>query len=182
MARRRKPRARLAGYDAVTGRYTGQRVADDPWLDELAAVGREFWASRNVTLPENVGLYVADDLGGPDTEGQPGKVIGRGRPPWDNGEAWVALDAGFVTNRLRRARNRKVATAVRRAALRELASKLLHEQGHVGGVAHVEGDEAGMMGATGQGDLVPQEVASAIRRLVKRRPGEKASGGIYGIG
>jgi hypothetical protein len=179
---RRRPIARAAGYDQTTGRYTGQRPFDDPWMRELMDVGRQFWASRNVTLPENVGLHIADDLSGPDTEGTPGRVIARGRSPRDNGEAWVAFDADFIENRLRRARSRKLATKVRRAALRELSSKLLHEQGHVGDVPHVEGDEAGMMGAFGAGDLVPQEVASAVRRLVKRRPGEKARRGIYGVG
>jgi hypothetical protein len=176
MPRRRKPVARAAAYDPATGRYTGQRPFDDPWVRELMGVGRQFWASRNVSVPDQIVLEVSDDLHGPDTEGGPGKPIARG------GDGRIIFDANFIENRLRRARSRKLATKVRRAALRELSSKLLHEQGHVGGINHIEGDEAGMMGAFGAGDLVPQEVASAVRRLVKRRPGEKSRYGTYGIG
>lgn len=182
---RRRPLARTAGYDPTTGRYTNQRPVSDPWLNELAKLGRSFWASRGVNLPENTGLYVSDDLGGPDTEGLPGKVIGRGRTQQSdpNGEAWVAMDADFVAGHLRRARNRKQATSVRRSALKELAAKMLHEQGHVGGVEHTEGDEAGMMGAFGAGDIVPQEIASEVRRLIKRRQGERPGKyRNYGIG
>lgn len=180
----RRPRARLAAYDPATGRYTGQRPFDDPWMRELMGAGRKFWASRGVTIPERVALDISDDLRGPDTEGSPGRPIARGWNMEDHGEARIAFDARFLENRLKRARNRDRDIQVRRAALRELASKLLHEQGHVGGIDHVEGDEAGMMSAYGSGDLVPQEVARTVRRLVKRRPGERSRfrGGTYGIG
>jgi hypothetical protein len=176
------PRARLATFDPATGRYTGQRAANDPWLDALMQSGRAFWATRNVQLPEQIALDVSEDLSGPDTDGTPGRVVARGWSVKDNGEARIALDAGFVDRQLRRARSQRRATGERRAALRELASKLIHEQGHVGDVAHTEGDEAGFMGAYGAGDLVPQEVARTVRRLVKRRPGEKPNGLRYGVG
>ena len=180
----RRPRARLADYDPATDRYTGQRSLNDPWLRDLLRVGRDFWASRGVQVPERIALDVSDDLSGPDTVGQAavmGRVMGRAWPAGD-GEGRIALDANLVTGSLRRAQSRRRSTADRRAALRELASTLIHEQGHVGGVQHVEGDEAGFMGTTGGADVVPDEIASEVRRLIKRRKGERVSRRTYGIG
>jgi hypothetical protein len=171
--------AQGAAYDQATQRYTGQRASTDPWLGALMNSGRKFWASRNVQLPDQIALDVADDLRTDDSEH--GVVLGRAWSPQQQGEARVALDSELVERTLRTARSRRRSTRDRRAALKELSSVLLHEMGHTGGVAHVEGEQ-GFMGDGGAGDLVPQETAQAIRRLVKRRPGEKLARGGRGGG
>jgi hypothetical protein len=172
-----KPRlsAKAAAFDPATGKYTGQRQANDPWLAALMDSGRAFWASRGVQLPEQIHLDVADDLRQSDADFQ--KPVGRG---WRDGSGRIALDAEMVGQSLARARSRRRPTAQRRVALKELAATLLHEMGHTGGLPHVE--DEGFMGARSGAGLVPQETARLIRRLVPRRPGEKPSGGVYGVG
>jgi hypothetical protein len=173
-------KAKVAAYDPATSRYTGQRSANDPWLTTIMDSGRQFWASRGVTLPDQIALDVADDLR--DSDADSFDVGGRAWNPQEHGQARVALDAKIVGQALAAARSRRRPTRERRTALKELAAILLHEMGHTGGVDHVEGDEPGFMGPKRQGDLVPQETARVIRRLVKRRPGERPARGEYGVG
>jgi hypothetical protein len=168
-------KAKAAAFDPATGLYTGQRPANDPWLSAIMESGRSFWASRGVTIPDQIQLDVADDLRQSDSEDY--RPEGRG---WQDGTGRIALDARMVRQSLARARSQRRPTAKRRVALRELASTLLHEMGHTGGLPHVE--DEGFMGARSGAGVVPEETARVIRRLVKRRPGEKLSGGMAGIG
>jgi hypothetical protein len=167
--------AKAAAFDPATGKYTGQRAANDPWLAAIMDSGRAFWASRGVTIPDRIQLDVADDLRATGDDGF--KPMGRG---WQDGTGRIALDAEMVGQALARARSRRRPTAMRRVALKELASTLLHEMGHTGGLPHLENE--GFMSARGGVAVVPQETARVIRRLVPRRPGERSSGGMAGVG
>jgi hypothetical protein len=160
----------------------GQRPASDPWLAALMESGREFWASRGVQLPENVPLDLADDLRLQDSDTF--HPDGRGWSRAVDGQDRVALRSGYVAERLSAARKRQAPTRARRSALKEVAALLLHEMGHVGGL-HTDGTHQepgqGFM-ALNAGQHVPQETARVIRRLVRRRPGERSSGGMAGVG
>jgi hypothetical protein len=178
-----RPRAKAKASEffpnnPTASQFTGQRPANDPLLNALVKAGRQFWATRNVQLPEQIAVDVADDL----REGnEHGVVQGRAWNPAVQGDARIALDSELVGGSLRLARSRRP-TVQRRTALKELAGVVLHEMGHVGGVDHAGEDRQGFRGAGGGGDLVPQEVARLIRRLVPRRRGERPSRGGYGGG
>jgi hypothetical protein len=167
-------KAKAAAFDPTTGTFTGQRAANDPWLDAIVASGRQFWASRGVTLPERITVDVADDLRESDQDDWAPEARG-----WQDGSGRIALDARMTRRTLAQARSRRP-TAKRRAALKVLAATLLHEMGHTGGLPHL--DNEGFMSARGGVAVVPQETARVIRRLVPRRPGERSSGGMAGVG
>jgi hypothetical protein len=168
-------KAKAAAFDPATGLYTGQRPANDPWLSAIMESGRSFWASRGVTIPDQIQVDVADDLRESDQDDWAPEARG-----WQDGSGRIALDARMTRRTLAQARSRRP-TAKRRAALKVLAATLLHEMGgHTGGLPHVE--DEGFMGARSGAGVVPEETARVIRRLVKRRPGEKLSGGMAGIG
>lgn len=170
MPRRRARTSEFFPGAPPSGQYTGQRPTDEPWLQDLLRAGRGFWATRGVQVPERIALDISDDLRNTDDDPF---VSGRGWDPSKYGEARIALDSGLVSRQLARARSQRRSTAERRDALKLLASTLLHEQGHVGGVTH-SGD-GGFMGAYGPEEMphgaqpIPQEVAREIRRLVPRR-------------
>jgi hypothetical protein len=174
---RKQALAQMAAYDPATNTYTGQRAANDPWLNAIMDSGRDFWASRNVALPERIRLEVADDLRENDQEAW--MPAGRGGPDGP-GEGTVILDSNMLGQALARARSRRRPTAQRRVALQEIASTLLHEMGHTGQLQHTDDD--GFMSARGGSGVVPQETMRTIRRLIPRRKGEKATGVRYGIG
>jgi hypothetical protein len=171
------PRAKASEFfpgNPASSQFTGQRPANDPLLNALVKAGRSFWATRNVQLPEQIGVDVADDL----RDGnEHGVVQGRAWDPAVHGDARIALDSELVGHSLARARSRRQPTVQRRTALKELAGVVLHELGHVGGVDHPGEEHHGFMGEQGGGDLVPQEVARVIRRR-----GERPSRGGYGGG
>ncbi len=184
-----KPRKKLAATKPVAvaksaeyfannppaSQFTGQRPApNNPILGRIMDEGRRFWSTRGVQLPENISLDVADDLR-EDPNGEP--VLGRG---WDTNQGGprIAVDNSWLEGLLDIANNKRIATIQRRAALKRIASSLLHEQGHVGAVPHIEGE--GFMRDGGAGDLVPQEMASLVRKLI--RPSKKYRQGKRGLG
>lgn len=143
--------------------FPGQRTVNDPYLNALrdAAVG--YWARRNVTIPANVTLDVADNLLG--VQGDTFTPQGRAWAPTpENPGGRIVFDWSNIRDDMRFAHSRRQPTLQRRDVLGRIATVLFHEMGHVGGQEHTE---TGLMA----GDYgVPRDARIAIRALIPRRP------------
>lgn len=166
MPHRRRPAVAHAADEIILPdgriRYTGQRLANDPWLDALRDAALEFWRRRNVEIPVVPDIYVASDLSGPETpEGD--TMVGRGWDPNVDGEGIVALYDDMVGRGLARARDEERRLRARRRALWNTAGVLLHEIGHVGGLDH---DRIDPWGHGGTKRTTPRIMRAAIRDLI----------------
>lgn len=182
--------ARLAAYNpaAPNGQsYPGQRPMSDPWVDQFVRMSQDFWRQRGVAVPDRISVDVADDLR--INDGDATGPAGRGGI---NGEARIALDGKWLGTQLGRARSSRRSTKTRRQALSAVAALVAHEVGHAAlGQADADHTDTGLMAA--QAKETPYEMLREVRRLVPRRPGERAApakvpkvkrrGGVtYGVG
>jgi hypothetical protein len=161
-----------APAQAADQRYPNQRASHDPRLNAMVVAADIYWTRRGFEPVDGCaqpGLDVADDLRGSDGQQLPAhEIVGRALID----QCRIVLDARLVGGRLVTVNHRwtglriGLRLRIRRYALQEICSWIVHETGHLRGRPHTR---RGIMAESADELPVPFECMVLSHRVVRRR-------------
>lgn len=116
--------------------FPGERLANNPTLNELVALGQDFWHARGVQPCGTPTVMLAEDFGIVGPNGETAAAIAIGCTIWFNSNERYS-PIGYVQ-----------AHPLNRYASAELCATVIHELGHTAGLEH-SSDPRSVMAAVG---------------------------------